>query len=216
MRITRVDLRVDDVPDALAGLAGLLGLQVAGDAVRVGWTRVVPVERDGSAGVDHLAILVPGASFAAARAWLAARTALLDQDRRTDFEGPAAWASTSVYFDGPGGSILELIAHRGTAERDDAGFGPEDLLGICEVGLAVPDVDAAVASLAQAGLAPYAGTASPGFAAVGTVEGKVILVPEGRPWLPTPDRVSGAAPLVVETADGPDGFAVGAARLVRR
>jgi hypothetical protein len=67
-------------------------------------------------------------------------------------------------------------------------FGPGHLLGVSEVGVAVPDVLDAVAQLHDAGVEPYGNPPGAGFAAVGDAEGMLILVTAGRAWMPTTDR----------------------------
>jgi hypothetical protein len=196
MRITEVTVRVGDPQVGTAALAALLELTVEpGPVVRIGWTTVRPVPPDGD-GDDHLAILVPGDAYEPAKAWLLARTAALPGPDGVDVAGPPGWDSTSVYVDGPAGLVLELIAHAG--HRTGGGSFPAALLGVCEVGVAVPDVPAAIEA---SGLPVFADTATPDFAAIGDRDGRVILASAGRVWFPTADRLAGVAPTVV-TAEG--------------
>jgi catechol-2,3-dioxygenase len=59
------------------------------------------------------------------------------------------------------------------------------LLRISEIGLAVPDVPAAVATLQNAfGLSVF-GTAAAEFTPLGDHDGLLIVVRQGRPWFPT-------------------------------
>ena len=212
MRITQVTLRVGERASGAAAFAALLDLpleeDLAGPFVRIGWTVVRPVTSSGD-GVDHIAILVPGDAYRAAAAWLLARTPPLE----VDVAGPAGWASTSVYVDGPGGSVLELIAHHGHRTASDAAF-PTALLGVCEVGIAVPDVPGVVEA---SGMPVFAGTRSPDFAAIGDIDGKLILATPGRVWFPTEDRVAGLAPVVIGAVDGaPIDLGIGAASFAVR
>ena len=196
MRITSTTVQVRDAEAGAAALAAVLRLPCehddAGPHVRVGWTDVRPVVTPEPA-ADHLAILIPGDAYPTARTWLLDGTEPLDRGLDVAFP-PPDWDSTSVYFDGPDGLVLELIAHRGHRPHGRAPFGPAGLLGVCEVGLAVPDVPAAVAA---SGLPVFAGTTSPGFAVVGDRDGRLVLVEPGRPWFPTADRIAGLAPLAV-------------------
>ncbi|MEH0108797.1 hypothetical protein V6N00_03585 [Tersicoccus sp. MR15.9] len=100
--------------------------------------------------------------------------------------------------------MLELITRERLPDRiGEQPFGPHHLLGISEVGVAVPDVPAAVRTLAEvAGLTPFAGTESADFAAVGDDHGLLILAETGRAWLPTRDRRAAAAPLSVRLVAG--------------
>lgn len=210
MHLTLVRLPVSDVPAAAAFWSVTLGLPVTlgnGTArVRVG-TSVIELRPGppGDCGPHHLAMTVPTGSFDAARAWLSSRTSLLDADGRDEFEGPPGWRSRSVYFDGPGRAVLELIERRDLrpVHAWSGPFGPGDLLGLSEVAIAVPDVLATVDRLAaDVGVLPYANPATAAFAAVGDVHGLLILVAPGRPWLPTRDRRARQVPTHVEAEVG--------------
>lgn len=222
MHLTLVGLPVLDVAAAARFWSTTLGLTVdSGDGlarVRVG-TNVLELRRaprGAATGPHHLAVTIPTGSFDAAKAWLAPRATLLDRDGQDEFEGPAGWSSRSVYFDGPERAVLELIERRDLEGADpwSGPFGPTDLLGLSEVGVAVPDVAAVVSRLStDAGVLPYANPPTASFAAVGDVHGLLILVAPDRPWLPTTDRRAGPVVTQVEAAvagAGPGRHRVGA------
>ena len=110
----------------------------------------------------HFALLVPGDRFDAARRWAAERVALLPADGTDDtvfdFEH---WDARAVYFHDPGGSIGELIAHRGVGESGETGpFDASELLGFSEVGI-VGDPPSLAAALSGAlALEVWSGTVS--------------------------------------------------------
>lgn len=165
--------------------------------VVVGSTRLLFRELPGMTGALHLAITIPAGTFAAAAEWIAEiATVLVDADGRDEFEGPPNWNSRSVYFEGPDQQLLELIERRDLAAAAPASAVP--LLSVSEVGIAVPDVLGAVGTLRRAGLEPYANPADEGFAAVGDVDGLVILVSPERRWFPTADRLPSTAPVVLD------------------
>lgn len=209
MRITEVSLLARDLDEAERFYRDRLGLPVERTAnqvaIRIGSSRLVfdsgPFE-----GVHHLAFTIPTGSFRAARAWLEKRCDLLSLEGRDEFEGPPSWDSRSLYFDGPDGQVLELIERRRLPTRSDEAFGAESMLCVSEVGLAVPDVLAAVVQLAAVNAAAYGSEPATDFAAVGDDEGLLILATSGRAWMPT-DR--GARPSA--TAIAADG--VGAVRV---
>ncbi|OII32781.1 hypothetical protein, partial [Curtobacterium sp. MMLR14_002] len=130
-----------------------------------------------------------------------------DQD---EFEGPPNWNSRSVYFEGPDQQLLELIERRDLesgARRagDGSGIGTGavvPLVSVSEVGVPVPDVLGAVEALRRAGLEPYANPPGESFAAVGDVDGLVILVSPDRRWFPTGDRSPSSAPVVIDVGLG--------------
>jgi hypothetical protein len=93
-------------------------------------------------------VTVPEDRFAEAKAWPEERVPLLERDGLDEFRLGVPWNSQSVYFAGPDGILLELIArHDLPAVASSGRFSSADLLRISEIGLAVPDVPAAVATL---------------------------------------------------------------------
>ncbi|QZQ54220.1 hypothetical protein KZI27_12905 [Curtobacterium sp. TC1] len=165
--------------------------------VVVGSTRLVFRELLGMTGALHLAITIPTGTFDVAAEWIAGiATVLVDADGRDEFEGPPNWNSRSVYFEGPDQQLLELIERRDLAASTPASDVP--LVSVSEVGVTVPDVLGAVETLRRAGLEPYVNPAGEGFAAVGDVDGLVILVSPERRWFPTADRLPSTAPVVLD------------------
>ncbi len=94
-------------------------------------------------GAYRSAITVPKDRFAEAKAWLQERVPLLEKDGLDEFRLGPPWNSQSVYFAGPDGILLELIARHDLPAPSSSRRGPlisADLLRISEIGLAVPDV----------------------------------------------------------------------------
>jgi catechol-2,3-dioxygenase len=170
--------------------------------VQAGASRIELRHDDTAAGGHHLAFAVPEQAFDDARAWLADRIDLLTgPDGADEFEGPEGWDSRSVYFPGPEGAVLELIAHRGRDDEYEPPFTAGTILRISEVGVAVDDVVAAAAALqVQTGLQAF-GEPSADFSPMGDAEGLLIVVRVGRPWFPTTDRLAGED-FVTVTATG--------------
>jgi catechol-2,3-dioxygenase len=170
--------------------------------VQAGASRIELRHDDTAAGAHHLAFAVPEQAFDDARRWLSDRIDLLtDGDGADEFEGPEGWDSRSVYFAGPEGTVLELIAHRGRDEPYEPPFTAGGILRVSEVGIAVDDVVASAAALqVQTGLQPF-GEPSATFSPMGDVEGLLIVVAAGRPWFPTTDRLA-AMDFVTVTATG--------------
>jgi catechol-2,3-dioxygenase len=201
MQIRQVQLATRSVDEVAHGYRAL-GCPVAVDGdtaqVDVGRTRLVFRTLDGATGAHHLAFTVPTGRFPAAKEWLAGVATVIGTEDADEFEGPTGWDSRSVYFDGPDRQVLELIERRALPP------GPEvpRLLAVSEVGIAVPDVGAAVAVLRRHGIEPYGNPPGDDFAAVGDVDGLLVLVTPGRPWFPTRDRVPRTAPVVVDLGLG--------------
>jgi len=178
--------------------------------VVVGSTLLVFRELPEMTGALHLAITIPTGTFDAAKAWIAGLTTVLGTDDQDEFEGPPNWNSRSVYFEGPDQQLLELIERRDLesgARRAGDGTGTGTgtvvpLVSVSEVGVPVPDVLGAVEALRRAGLEPYANPPGESFAAVGDVDGLVILVSPDRRWFPTGDRSPSSAPVVIDVGLG--------------
>ena len=176
----------------------------------VGSTLLVFRELPEMTGALHLAITIPTGTFDAAKAWIAGLTTVLGTADQDEFEGPPNWNSRSVYFEGPDQQLLELIERRDLesgARRggDGAGTGTGTvvpLVSVSEVGVPVPDVLGAASALRRAGLEPYANPPGESFAAVGDVDGLVILVSPDRRWFPTGDRSPSSAPVVIDVGLG--------------
>lgn len=167
----------------------------------VGSTLLVFRELPEMTGALHLAITIPTGAFDAAKAWIAGLTTVLGTDDQDEFEGPPNWNSRSVYFEGPDQQLLELIERRDLPV--DVGENTAvPLVSVSEVGVPVPDVLGAVEALRRAGLEPYANPPGESFAAVGDVDGLVILVSPDRRWFPTGDRSPSSAPVVIDVGLG--------------
>ncbi len=205
MRITNVDLITADVAAAAAFYAGVLERPVtlAGDSatVAIGTSTLSLRQGSATAGINHLAFTIPASRFAEAKAWVSGRVPLLTKDGTDEFPLGGTWNSESVYFAGPDGSILELIARHSLANATEHSFTSADLLSVSEVGLGVPDVPLVVGALeTQFGLARF-GDGSNEFSPVGDHDGLLIVVSQDRPWFPTSDRIARGGPLRITLTD---------------
>ncbi|MBT1666015.1 hypothetical protein [Curtobacterium flaccumfaciens] len=204
MDIRQVQLATRSLADT-ARLYERLGcpVEIVDATVRVvvGSTLLVFRELPEMTGALHLAITIPTGTFDAGKAWIAGLTTVLGTDDQDEFEGPPNWNSRSVYFEGPDEQLLELIERRDLPV--DVGENTAvPLVSVSEVGVPVPDVLAAVEALRRAGLEPYANPPGESFAAVGDVDGLVILVSPDRRWFPTGDRSPSSAPVVIDVGLG--------------
>ena len=206
MRITDVQLTAQEPKAAGRRYAEILGVPVtetgAQAALQVGGTRLVLVPGPVGPGVHHLAFTVPPARFARAVADVTTRVGLIAVEGRSVFEGPQHWNSSSVYFTGPDGALLEYIVRRDLS--DDAlarTMTPSSpVASISEVGVAVSDVAALLDQLkGRTGLEPF-GPPSPDFAPVGDQHGLLICVSSQRLWYPQQQQRSGGGPLRVVMA----------------
>lgn len=204
MDIRQVQLATRSLADT-ARLYERLGcpVEIVDATVRVvvGSSLLVFRELPEMTGALHLAITIPTGTFDAAKAWIAGLTTVLGTDDQDEFEGPPNWNSRSVYFEGPDQQLLELIERRDLPV--DVGENTAvPLVSVSEVGVPVPDVLGTVEALRRAGLEPYANPPGESFAAVGDVDGLVILVSPDRRWFPTGDRSPSSAPAVIDVGLG--------------
>lgn len=208
MQITRVETVTRSVDETARYYADVLGLpvvrHVAPDGERaevtLGGTTLVFRQDADAHGDQHYAFLIPANQVTAAHDWLAGRVGLLSGEH----ESQKSWNARSVYFRGPDRSVLEVIARRDLDNTAEGPFGPHSLLGVSEVGIAVPDVTGVADRLGtEAGVTRYvrADDGSPTFTTVGDINGLLVLVSPGRAWFPTEDRFVAEPPVTV-TATG--------------
>ena len=207
MHIKTVKLPSGDLQANAEYYGGVLELPVhvtdAMVTVDAGSTRIHFEGGEAPAGAHHLAFTIPRNHLAEAKRWLSARTELLVLDGQDQFRLEDPWDSESVYFKGPEGMVLELIARDRLNNQASAAFTSSHILGVSEVGLAVPDVPQAVREIRRTlGIPSFAGDTET-FHAVGDQEGLLILVTENRPWFPTKDAASSAGYLEVELTATP-------------
>lgn len=211
MQITNLSVHVRNVLEAGEFYAGVLGLDIVAHesnvvVVTLGTTRLELIEDPAADGDHHFAITIPSNKFDNAKRWIQQRTVLLKTSETDEFECPPAWNSHSLYFTGHDRSVLELIIRR---DLDNSAAGPftsADLLCISEVGVAVTDIPAAVATLTgDTKNVPYGDAQDRAFVPVGDVNGMLILVAPGRTWFPTADRSARENPVSITATGGRPG-----------
>lgn len=194
MRIHELRLPTTDLPAQLAFYRDVLRLPVVESgaehlAVQAGTTRLVFTSEGEAAPVYHFAFNVPRNQFASARQWIEARVPLIPDTKGALTWHSDGWNADMLYFCDPVGNILEFIARQTLDYERNTPFSSGDIQCISEIGLAVDDVQAAVANLSSRLRIPvYDGLGSGTFCALGDEHGLLIVVRKGRAWFPTPDR----------------------------
>jgi catechol 2,3-dioxygenase-like lactoylglutathione lyase family enzyme len=192
MRI--MEVRVETATSTLADLhrfySDSLGLEaVAAHAYRVGTTTLAFEPAASGRPFYHFALRVPRNRFAAARNWFARRAELLPGRAGATTFDFTSWNAEACYALDPGDNIVELIAHHELPDESaEAGeFHGGELLGVCELGLVVPDKREAAQALGPLGIELWDGTldAPDRLAFMGGRNGVLILSPPGRGWMPT-------------------------------
>jgi hypothetical protein len=169
----------------------------------------------------HFAFLVPGDRFEAAHAWLGDLAKLLPSSgtEETVFDF-GFWDALACYVEDPAGNIVELIAHRGVAERGAQGrFSAGELAGISEIGLVLPDPAGAAQQLEhELGLDPWSGDAASGLGFVGRRAHTLIVSKVERGWLPTgrPAEIHPVAVTVTGAGTGESDLSAGGSRITVR
>lgn len=206
VKIRQVAVTVARLDEAPIFYRDVLQLPVHSQAghvtVTVGSSRLVLEPGDRFHGVHHLAFSVAPADFQLAQEWLGQRVDPIVVDGSEVIEGPEGWRSRSVYFLGPEGILLEFIAREADAQVPAGEAEVPRPLSISEVGIGVPDVSAAVASLTGQLKLPTFPPQGTHFAPVGGHDGLVILVNTERIWFPTDSHQAARGPVAV-TIEGP-------------
>lgn len=207
MRIASATLPLVGAADAAAFHADVLGLAVEttadGHAIAVGDAALELVEAAAGEGpAHHVAYRVAPDRIDAAQAWLAGRAPLLAHEGRERLRW-SFWDADAVYALAPGGLVLELIAFDGLPPSGRRGaFDAGELEGLAEVGVAVPDVLAAVRALAPLGVGTWDGPPDPAFTALGARGASLIVVAAPRPWFPTALVATGPPRAIVFSGAG--------------
>ena len=217
MNIVGVQLGTSDLDAAVRFYRDVLELPAMRSgptaAITVGRTSITLTEAPDVRESNHLAFTIPSNRFAAAKTWLSSRVEPMTwEGGETELRLGEPWDSESVYFEGPDGILLELIARHRLANETDEPFTGAQLLCVSEVGLGTPDVAATFAEVRRVfGMQTFAGE-SPEFTTVGDQDGLLILVSTGRPWFPTTDwgastgtvqvSIAGVSPGTVSSAAG--------------
>jgi catechol 2,3-dioxygenase-like lactoylglutathione lyase family enzyme len=162
-------------------------------------TLILHQSDEAAPGHYHFAFDVPENQFQPAVDWLQQRTPLAaNREGRVLFMF-SSWNSDSVYFKDPDGNILEFIARHNQPTAASVEFTARSLVAVSEVGLACPDVPAAVAALGeQLEASAYDGAGSDEFTAVGDENGLLIVVRQGRVWMPGTGKPAIMLPLRLE------------------
>lgn len=155
----------------------------------------------------HFAFNIPSDQIESACRWLGDRVPVLRADDGRPIVRFESWNASAVYFHDPAGNIVEFIARHDLAHRSDGDFRVGGVLGVSEIGIAIPEslgVRAAAQELTRTlGLQPYRPIGDD-FAAMGTEHGLLILVRAGRPWFMSPGHNARVQPTTIQLAGDMD------------
>jgi catechol 2,3-dioxygenase-like lactoylglutathione lyase family enzyme len=189
MFMTSIDLDTLDLSPARAFYTQTLGLplrQATTDSftIQAGTTALTFRASRAQSPLYHFAFTVPFNKWSQAKAWLKARTKLLEGDGRDEFAS-ARLRTRSYYFPDPAGNILEFIAREDLPTKAGEDFRPADVAHISEMGLVVDDVPSVALQLkTRLGIEVYRDSSFEDFAQVGDINGVLVLAKRGRLWAP--------------------------------
>lgn len=145
----------------------------------------------------HFAFTVPFNKWRQAKAWLRARTVLLEGEGKDEFSNSRV-RTHNLYFSDAAGDILEFIAREDLPSGEGERFDTQDMLQISEIGLVVDDVPATVRQLKTSlGIEVYRDSLFEDFAQIGDIDGVLVLVKKGRLWAPDELQAAVVSPLRV-------------------
>lgn len=200
MFMTAIDLETADLSTERAFYTQTLGLplqQTTTDAftVQAGTTALTFHSSSQQPLLYHFAFTIPFNKWKQAKAWLIARTRLLEGVGKDEFENVRV-RTHNYYFPDPAGNILEFIAREDLPPKAGEDFGPEDILHISKIGLVVDDVPGAVKQLKiRLGIEVYRDSFFEDFAQIGDINGVFVLVKRGRLWAPDERQPAVVAPV---------------------
>lgn len=204
MRIEHLLLPASDPAVAVAYFGDVLQLPVADDHVQIGWSTLQLADAGAlPVGGVHLAFNVPHDRFSEATRWLDARAERQrDAEGREHFSFEGRWEAESIYFTGPDGLILELIARRRLPASERSGsFHGSEMTCISEVGIPAVSVAATQSRLEAAFGVAALSPPTPHFAPLGDDEGLLIVVDASRRWFPEQRSLPNAQGLRVRLGD---------------
>lgn len=208
MKIHRLTLDTASIESAAEFYGDMLGLPVASPEpglleITIGASVLCFRENAHKPrGIYHFAFNVPKNQFVRAGDWLTEYVPLLaSRDGMRSFHS-SSWNADMVYFRDMAGNIAELIARQTLDDATDEPFGPASLSCISEIGIAVDDVPATMATLTTTYRLPVYHEASDTFASVGDERGLFIVVQSGRMWYPEQTQPALPLPITVTFEDG--------------
>ncbi|GMX67278.1 hypothetical protein Elgi_65510 [Paenibacillus elgii] len=165
--------------------------------IQAGESKLTFVSNDREQAYYHIAFTIPDNKANEALGWVRSKgIELIAKDDAVQYPFPN-WNATALYFYDPDGNLVELIAHHSLSNATSEPFSSKDILRISEIGLPVDDLPAALRQLHESfSLEKWSGDGRQ-FAAVGDVEGLLIVIDHKRSWFPD-ERMPGIFPTTVK------------------
>lgn len=197
MRILSLNMGCS-APSQASDWYALHGWDVQQCTVRFGETRVSFVPTVVSY-TYHFALAVPTNAIPAVVRWCSEhQIQLIAEDGAEPIQHFLEWGMDAIYFFDGVGNIVEFI---GLSDREKPLIESFDLSmvqGISEIGLVTDDVVGTVERIKEQWGLPSFHSYSETFHAVGTDEGRIIVVQSGREWFPKTGIAAQPAPLMLQ------------------
>ena len=196
MRIMSLDVACHMPAQAVEWYA-LHGWEVAQHSVRIGRTLVRFVPSVVSY-TYHYALAIPTNAIPAVIRWCTAhQIRLVAKNSAQPTQHFPEWGMEAVYFYDGVGNIVEFIGQSdGDMPLVDS-FDPSMVHGISEIGLVTNDVVGTATRIKEQLSLPSFHNYSETFHAVGTDEGRIIVVQSGREWFPKTGIAAQPAPVTL-------------------
>lgn len=165
--------------------------------IQAGESKLTFVSNDREQAFYHIAFTIPDNKANEALEWVRSKgIEPIAKEEAVQFPFPN-WNATALYFYDPDGNLVEFIAHHSLSNGTGEPFSSKDIVRISEIGLPVEDLPAALRQLHESfSLEKWSGDGRQ-FAAVGNVEGLLIVIDHKRPWFPD-ERMPGIFPTTVK------------------
>lgn len=202
MRISRLTLHTVDIVK-IKGFYSELGFPVSfstDDEIgfHVGTTELIFKKSDQDV-FYHFAFTIPENQITESISWLKSfGIPVLIYEGNEVIEFGLPFDAAACYFHDPAGNIVELIARHRLSNINHSDFTWDKIECVSEIGLPTPNVKALSRTLCnELDVTIFDGQNSDRFTAIGDDEGLLIVVREGRGWLPTGREAKRICPLEV-------------------
>lgn len=202
-KIKELDLRVEDVLANKAFWAGTMGFELLAEGsqfftVKVGDSRLTfRYKNTTNPPINHFSINIPQNQVENALDWLKneggkyadgpTEPVRIIRDEKTNAEiiNKPLYNANSVFFSDHAGNVIELIARNELDYTVEGPFSRDQFLRISEVSVITRNSRDCQTKLEEEfGAKPFPRGTS-GYTQVGGVDGVLLLVIPGRPWIPT-------------------------------
>ncbi len=192
MKIINLHLLTNDLNETENFYRNILEISVVNKTLseitfQVGYTLLTFALSENKNPFYHFAFSIPSNKVDEAHAFISKRTNILPFTQETTIADFSNWNAHAFYFHDNQGNIVEFIAHHDLHNDSENPFTSTSIIGVCEIGIPVPDVTEACKTINERFKVPYyvKGPRLQDFSVMGDEYGLFIVTKIGRGWLPT-------------------------------